>query len=270
MFNSISAEQAYVNELMSNLPEVKDKKEYTLKKGESLWKIAKRELAAQNPTNEEIRDYMLLIAKLNNLTSTEKMNALKVNETIYLPGKSNQTTQPPAPYKKEIGWIKTDFTSFKPDTTIALSRKAPIEIKPVEPDKTEPADVKERTDVQKTVDKLITDLKTNKTLYLKRMHVPNDVAYWVMGRKEHSSGFISQQHPYAGFTLDKNGEITKLTFEGINDLWRYGNDYDVHSNGDVIFRKTPDKVHEKLSKEDKEKLFNEFNRIYQELEIKKY
>lgn len=32
MFNSISAEQAYVNELMSNLPEVKDKKEYTLKK----------------------------------------------------------------------------------------------------------------------------------------------------------------------------------------------------------------------------------------------
>ena len=82
MFNSISAEQAYVNELMSNLPEVKDKKEYTLKKGESLWKIAKRELAAQNPTNEEIRDYMLLIAKLNNLTSTEKMNALKVNETI--------------------------------------------------------------------------------------------------------------------------------------------------------------------------------------------
>lgn len=270
MFNSISAEQAYVNELMSNLPEVKDKKEYILKNGESLWRIAKRELGNKKLTNEEIRDYMLLIAKLNNLTSPEKMNALKANETIYLPGKSNQTTQQPAPYKKEIGWIKTDFTSFKPDTTIAVSRKAPIEIKPVEQVKPEPVEVKERTDVQQTVDKLLTDLKTNKTLYLKRMHVPNDVAYWVMGRKEHSSGFISQQHPYAGFTLDKDGKIKKVTFEGINDLWRYGNDYEVYSNGDVIFKKSPNKVHEKLSKDDNEKLFNEFNRIYQELEIKKY
>lgn len=85
MANNISTEQAVINQVMASLPEVKSKKEHTLKSGESLWSIAKRELGGKNLSNREIRDYMLLIAKLNNLTTVDKMNELYVNQKIYLP-----------------------------------------------------------------------------------------------------------------------------------------------------------------------------------------
>lgn len=85
MSNTISAEQALINVVMAYLPEVKTKKEYTLKQGESLWAIAKRELGSENLSNKEVRDYMLLIAKLNDLNTVEKMNGLKASEKIYLP-----------------------------------------------------------------------------------------------------------------------------------------------------------------------------------------
>ena len=85
MVDGISAEQAVINYVMASLPEVESKKEYTLKSGESLWGIAKQELGGKKLSNREIRDYMLLIAKLNNLTTVEKMNGLHANQKIYLP-----------------------------------------------------------------------------------------------------------------------------------------------------------------------------------------
>lgn len=85
MVDGISTEQAVINQVMAALPEVKSKKEYTLNYGDSLWDIAKRELGDKKLTNREIRDYMLLIAKLNNLTTVEKMNGLYANQKIYLP-----------------------------------------------------------------------------------------------------------------------------------------------------------------------------------------
>lgn len=100
MSNRISAEQALINVVMDSLPEVKTKKEYTLKQGESLWGIAKRELGSKNLTNKEVRDYMLLIAKLNDLNTVEKMNALKASEKIYLP-ENIQTVQKSVKPKKE-------------------------------------------------------------------------------------------------------------------------------------------------------------------------
>ena len=80
----ISQEQQYINAVMAKLPEIKNKKEHTLKKGESLWSLAKQALH-QNATNQEISTLMLMIAKLNNLTTIEKMNNLKASEKIYLP-----------------------------------------------------------------------------------------------------------------------------------------------------------------------------------------
>ena len=43
MINSVSNEQAYINALMAKLPDVKEKEEYSLKKGDSLWSLAKKD-----------------------------------------------------------------------------------------------------------------------------------------------------------------------------------------------------------------------------------
>ena len=85
MINSVSNEQAYINAMMAKLPEVNAKEEYSLKKGDSLWSLAKKCLNDKTASNAETANYMLLIAKLNNLDSVEKMNGLKVGQKIYLP-----------------------------------------------------------------------------------------------------------------------------------------------------------------------------------------
>ena len=80
----ISQEQLYINAVMAKLPDVEHKKEHILKKGESLWSIAKQSLH-KNASNQEISTLMLLIAKMNGLTTVEKMNNLKAAQKIYLP-----------------------------------------------------------------------------------------------------------------------------------------------------------------------------------------
>ncbi len=87
MINSVSNEQAYINALMEKLPDVKEKEEYSLKKGDSLWALAKKCLNDQNASNAKTANYMLLIAKLNKLDTIEKMNGLKAGQKIYLPNK---------------------------------------------------------------------------------------------------------------------------------------------------------------------------------------
>ena len=90
MINGVSAEQKLINQVFEKLPEVKAKKEHTLKQGESLWGLAKQQLGNnKNLSNREIRDYMLLIAKINGFDNVEKMNGLKANKKIYLPSGEN-------------------------------------------------------------------------------------------------------------------------------------------------------------------------------------
>ena len=55
MSEKITAVQAYINEVMASLPEVKEKKEHNLKAGESLWGLAKQELGRKNVSNKEIQ-----------------------------------------------------------------------------------------------------------------------------------------------------------------------------------------------------------------------
>ena len=53
MTEKITAVQAYINEVMASLPEVKEKKEHNFKAGESLWGLAKQELGRKNVSNKE-------------------------------------------------------------------------------------------------------------------------------------------------------------------------------------------------------------------------
>lgn len=74
----------YYNLTMAKMPEVKKGSEYTIKKGDSLWAIAKSQLGS-NAKRSDILDYTYRIAKLNNYDSIKKMNSIKVNDKILLP-----------------------------------------------------------------------------------------------------------------------------------------------------------------------------------------
>ena len=96
----ISQEQQYINAVMAKLPEIKSKKVHTLKTGDSLWSLAKESLG-KKASNQEISMRMLMIAKLNNLTTIEQMNNLKATEKIYLPETYIETAKKEKVLKKK-------------------------------------------------------------------------------------------------------------------------------------------------------------------------
>lgn len=124
MTKPISAEQAYINSKMATLPEVKEKKEYVLKRGDNLWSIAKRELNKKNASNKEISDYMLLIAKLNNMDTVEEMNLIKASQKIYLPGKvdNNKPIENKETLTQAQKSVLDALNTLQTDSTVRLER----------------------------------------------------------------------------------------------------------------------------------------------------
>lgn len=119
MINGVSAEQAIINQVFEALPEVKSKKEHILKKGESLWGLAKQELGNKNLSNREIRDYMLLIAKLNGLDTVKKMNGLMANQKIYLPESTGEIHKMTVKEKSTVDKTVEDLVNtLKNDKTV--------------------------------------------------------------------------------------------------------------------------------------------------------
>ncbi len=123
MINGVSAEQNLINQVFEKLPEVKAKKEHTLKQGESLWGLAKQQLGNnKNLSNREIRDYMLLIAKINGLDTVEKMNGLKANQKIYLPSGENEVKKITVKEKSSIQkTIENLIDVLKNDKTVYVN-----------------------------------------------------------------------------------------------------------------------------------------------------
>lgn len=93
------SEANYFKTRYENMPEVKRGEKYTIKKGESLWNIAKNNLG-ENAKNSEILDYTYQIAKLNNFDSIEKINNIKDNVEIYLPEQTSNNKVKPKPQTK--------------------------------------------------------------------------------------------------------------------------------------------------------------------------
>lgn len=58
---------------------------YIVRKGESLWNIAKDYLKNKDASNAEVQEMMYKIAKLNNKDSLESINDIKEHDVIYLP-----------------------------------------------------------------------------------------------------------------------------------------------------------------------------------------
>ena len=94
MVEQISQAQRYATYVMQRLPEPEKGKVHTVQSGDNLWNIARKELNKPNAKKLEINNYMLLIAKLNNLDTIEKMNNLKISQKIYLPKSSDVILNP--------------------------------------------------------------------------------------------------------------------------------------------------------------------------------
>ncbi|MCR5265809.1 MAG: hypothetical protein K6E29_04355 [Cyanobacteria bacterium RUI128] len=132
-----SRENAYVQQRFSQLPEAEKGEARVIKRGESLWNIARSELG-QNAKKAEVNDYMLLLAKVNGLDSVEKMNSLQANTTIYLPKKSTGVPLPDdSPLivqpKKESKWLTQYWSINKnddPNPFLSFTKWLPSAVEP--------------------------------------------------------------------------------------------------------------------------------------------
>ena len=239
MTNGVSAEQAIINQVFSVLPDVKEKKEHVLKRGESLWSLAKKELGNDKKlSNNEIRNYMFLIAKINGLDTVEKMNGLHANQKIYLPGKIADA-------------VKAQKTT---ENSTVVANNTPVTPKKIE---------KEKSSAEKTVDELLDRLKTDKSLYVQgaMFGAFSSNTYHVF-RYRHDNNYISRQSPVIAFDVDSQGKVFRISLDDINDVLPLKYDYNIYSNGQINLRNYRETQVEKIDKQTTEKLFNEVQNLY--------
>ncbi len=196
MVDKVSSEQAYINYVMKNLPDVKRGNIHTMQKGDNLWNLAKQALNKKDATNQEISNYMLLIAKLNNLETVEKMNSLKVSDKIYMP-----------------------------DTSASQALKS------VGKDNSEP-----RTAAEISIQNLKETLINDKTVFTEQAYPRFLNLYHVYNNYyNEETGYRSFKHPLMSVNLDKNGNIKKITFDDTEknrNPIKY--DYDMDANGNIV------------------------------------
>ncbi len=196
MVDKVSSEQAYINYVMKNLPDVKRGNIHTMQKGDNLWNLAKKALNKKDATNQEISNYMLLIAKLNNLETVEKMNSLKVSDKIYMP-----------------------------DTSASQALKS------VGKDNSEP-----RTAAEISIQNLKETLINDNTVFTEQAYPRFLNLYHVYNNYyNEETGYRSFKHPLMSVNLDKNGNIKKITFDDTEknrNPIKY--DYDMDANGNIV------------------------------------
>lgn len=204
MVNKVD-EQSYISYMMNRLPEAKKGKVHKMEKGDNLWKLAKQELNKSDASNQEISEYMLLIAKLNKLETFEKMNSIKVSDEIYLPEKAK---------------IETADT-VQPKTMTKTSAKMQ-------------QTKKELTDAEKGFAAVKDALLNDKTIHVTRAY-PNSLNLYHVYQhyKNEKTGYVSKYHPVISFTLDNQGKFRDASFEGMQDVDKYGYDYDIDKNGSI-------------------------------------
>lgn len=196
-------EQAYISYMMQKLPDVKQGKEHKLQKGDSLWGLAKKELNNPKASNQEISEYMLLIAKLNNLDTIDEMNSLKINDKINLPEQAS---------------AKSALSSrTKPAKTPAAKRRP--------------------TDAEESFADVKDALFNDKTIHVAKAY-PRELNLFHVYQYYHDkeSGYTTNRHPVVSFRLDKNGKFEDASFEGKKDVNSYGYDYNIDKNGAITQR----------------------------------
>lgn len=222
----VNETQAYINYMMRKLPDVQKGETRKIKKGDCLWNIAKQELNNPKATNQQISEYMLLIAKLNNMQTMDKMNNLKIDDEIYLPalqGKAASSEKPVAPETKPKTDAEQAFLKIKDDLNA----------------------------------KNITEVTQASPRFLKMYHV-----YQHYENKE--SGYVTDLHPLISFNVDKNGKFVKGSFEGAQNINNYGYDYNIDANGVITENmKYRSPIKGKISPEDMKNVMKQLEELTQ-------
>ena len=214
MVEQISQAQRYATYVMQRLPEPEKGKVHTVQSGDTFWDIARKELNKPNAKNLEINNYMLLIAKLNNFDTIEKMNKLKVSQKIYLPKSSDVILNPEDKVK----------TLTSAEDSIDKLKKIILEDRTV------------------FVEKMYKGYPSKTDLY----HVYNEYT--------NADGYRSRKHPLLSCVKDRQtGEIKDISFDDQNGSILYGKyDYELDDKGNIVTVKYFD-VHQ-AGKVDKKQL----------------
>lgn len=206
MVENVSSEQAYINYVMKKLPDVKRGEVHTIQRGDNLWNLAKKALNKKDATNQEISNYMLLIAKLNNLETVEEMNSLKISDKIYMP-----------------------------DAMAAKSLDASTN---------QPAQ-KQQTTAEISIQKLKETILNDKTVFTEQAYPHFLNLYHVYHEyKNEETGYHTFKGHVLSFSLDKNGNLKEVSFDDTEKrLNPIKLDYDMDAKGNIVIdnlgRKTP-------------------------------
>lgn len=202
MINNVDNQQAYIDYMMKKLPDVKKGEVYTLQKGDNLWNLAKKSISKDNVTNQEISEYMLQIAKLNNLETVEKMNTLKVSDKIYMPASSSVKSVHKDKIKNDAGLTQT----------------------------------KEYNSAEQSILELKATLLKDKTVFVEQATPSFINLYHVYNDYIHpNSGYHSRKHPLLSFKKGDDGKIKRISFEDKNEDKNSSKyDYDMDSKGNIV------------------------------------
>ena len=196
MVEQISSQQAYINYVMKRLPNAERGTVHTMQKGDNLWNLAKKALNNENASNQQISDYMLLIAKVNNLNTVEKMNGLKVSDKIYMP---------------EVSAAKA------------------VENAAVKVNK------KELTSAEKSMLALKELIVKDKTVSTERAYPAQTNLYHVYNSYTNpETGYHTNKHPLMSFKLDNQGKLKYVTFKNDPPINQIKYDFEMDSKGNII------------------------------------
>ena len=190
-----NAQDSYIKNYMAKMPNIEKGEARVIKKGDNLWNIARSQLG-KNSKRGQVNDYMLAIAKLNGLDTSDKMNNLKINTTIYLPKNS----------------------SVKSNTQPII--------------KTQPNNI-QKTQAEKCFDDRIKTFLNDKTVTVKKADIPElySELYHVSYSKEDKKGYIHRDKPVMSVTISKDTKkIEEISFEDDKNIYSFGYDYKIEKD----------------------------------------
>ena len=251
MVNKISKQQAYINAAMAKLPDVKNKKEHILKKGETLWKKKKKNLNKKNASNNEINNRMLLIAKINNLKTVEKMNNLKVNQKIYLPSGEGQAVIAKKRAKNQQN-NKQIAKNVKRKTIRRTVQKTPQKAQQKNTAKQANLISRSTNQAVQSANSAFNTLKNDKTVKVEKVRIYNNSeCYHVTNEEKTKYGFINKNNMVLSFNVDGNKQIKDVFIEDSKrNLNVFGYDYKIDKNGTIRQNQYPFNVKGQLSKQE--------------------
>ncbi len=194
----IAAENKYISYVMNKIStDNVEKESYTVQKGDNLWNLAKKELEKTGKaSNQEISNYMLLIAKLNGLDTYEKMNSLKYDQTI-----------------------------FMPDTDVKSAREY-IGLESVQ---------KELTAAEKSLYQTLELLKSDEVEITKRYSGASDVEVYIAQKEDKDIGFPTTAASIYTKGHGKDMKILQFAFEDSEEnIQPERLDYTMYENGQIV------------------------------------